>query len=205
MVSVSFILSLTQNSILGSFEVALAIFSGQCVIGWSNDLIDYQLDLESKRLKKPLVIDIVTPKDLKLAICFALPIAIFLSFVGPLGLKGTAIHAAGLLSATCYNFKLKRTRYSVLPYIFSFGAMPWAIFLGVGKRPVIWLTLGFVAFSSAFHFLNVIKDLNWDISQGVLGLPQLSGKRGSIFIATILISAGIIFAIILIRQGRLTD
>jgi 4-hydroxybenzoate polyprenyltransferase len=204
-VSVSFILSLTQNSILGSLEVALAIFFGQCVIGWSNDLIDYRLDLESKRLKKPLVAHLVTPKDLKLAICFALPMAIFLSFVGPLGPKGTAIHAAGLLSATFYNFKLKRTRYSVLPYMFSFGAMPWAIFLGAGKRPVIWLTLGFVAFSSAFHFLNVIKDLNWDISQGVLGLPQLSGKRGSISIATILILAGITFAIILIRQGRLTD
>ena len=69
--------------------------------------------------------------------------------------------------------------------------MPWAVYVAAGSTPPAWLYLGFIAFASAFHFLNVLKDLNWDISQGVLGLPQRLGKRKSIAIAACLVVGGL--------------
>ena len=194
-VAITFLLSLAQFSVLGSLEVAAAIFAGQCVVGWSNDLIDYPLDAQATRMNKPLVADKVQPSQLKPAIATALIIAMVLSLVGPLGFKGSAIHALGLLSATAYNFRLKKTRLSVAPYVISFGALPWAIFLGAGKEPSVWLYLAFILFASAFHFLNVMKDLDWDISQGILGLPQLLGRKRSITVAAALLLCGVLVLI----------
>ena len=194
-VAITFLLSLTQFSVLGSLEVAAAIFAGQCVVGWSNDLIDYPLDAQATRMNKPLVAGKVQPSQLKPAIATALIIAMVLSLVGPLGFKGSAIHALGLLSATAYNFRLKKTRLSVAPYVISFGALPWAIFLGAGKEPSVWLYLAFILFASAFHFLNVMKDLDWDISQGILGLPQLLGRKRSITVAAALLLCGVLVLI----------
>ena len=194
-VAITFLLSLTQFSVLGSLEVAAAIFAGQCVVGWSNDLIDYPLDAQATRMNKPLVASKVLPSQLKPAIATALVTALVLSLAGPLGFKGSAIHALGLLSATAYNFRLKKTRLSVAPYVISFGALPWAIFLGAGKVPSVWLYLAFILFASAFHFLNVMKDLDWDISQGILGLPQLLGGKCSITVAAALLLCGVLVLI----------
>jgi len=195
-VTIAFLLSLTQISLLGSIQIAIAILAGQCVIGWSNDLIDFPLDLQANREKKPLVVGAVKTVDLERAIFIALFFALALSLISPLGLKGTLVHALGLLSATFYNLKLKRTKLSIFPYIISFGAMPWAIYLSIGKRPSIWLTLGFVLFASAFHFLNVLKDLKMDISQGILGLPQLMGRQRSLTAATALIICGVVLIVL---------
>ena len=95
----------------------------------------------------------------------------------------------GLASATIYNFGAKSTWFSPLPYGISFGAMPWAIYAAAGKNPPTWLFIDFILVSLSFHFLNVIKDLEWDRTQAVLGLPQRVGKRGSASIALILIGA----------------
>jgi 4-hydroxybenzoate polyprenyltransferase len=95
------------------------------------------------------------------------------------------------LSATLYNLKLKETLVSVLPYIISFGAVPWAIYLSAGKHPSLWLVLSFIIFSSAFHFLNVVKDLEMDLKLGVLGLPQRMGRRKSLRTAFVLIFVGL--------------
>jgi hypothetical protein len=52
--------------------------------------------------------------------------------------------------------------------------------------------LGFALFSTAFHFLNVLKDLQWDISQGILGAPQRLGRIGSIVVAAVLFMFGLL-------------
>jgi len=195
-VTIAFLLSLTQISLLGSIQIAIAILAGQCVIGWSNDFIDFPLDLQAKREKKPLVAGALKKVDLKRAIFIALFFALVLSLISPLGIKGSLVHALGLLSATFYNLRLKKTSLSVFPYIISFGAMPWAVYLSIGRHPSIWLTLGFVLFASAFHFLNVLKDLNLDISQGILGLPQRVGRTKSIFFSLALLISGLLVVIL---------
>ena len=191
-VTISFFLSLTQFPWVGAVEVAVAILAGQCVVGWTNDLLDSKLDRAANRNKKPMVAGLVDDFTLKQWIAIALGFALFLSLIGPLGVKGTLVHFLGLLSATAYNFRLKKTIFSVVPYIVSFGAMPWAIYLANGNQPPMWLYLDFILISSAFHFLNVVKDLEVDISQGVMGLPQRLGKSSSIAIAFVLVAAGVI-------------
>ena len=191
-VVVSFTLSLSQFSFFKAFEIAIAILAGQFVVGWSNDLIDYPLDKAAARSNKPLVSGEISQALLKKCITLAALAALIFSLLGPLGIKGTAIHLLGLLSATFYNLKLKRNIFSPLPYVISFGALPWAVYVAAAKHPPMWIYLGFALFATAFHFLNVLKDLETDIAQGVLGLPQRLGRKASIAVAIFLVVAGFI-------------
>jgi 4-hydroxybenzoate polyprenyltransferase len=190
-VSISFLIALSQFSAPEALQIAIAILAGQLVVGWSNDLIDFPLDREAKRIKKPLVSGSVNSKLLQRLIATALVATIILSYLSPLDLQGTLIHMLGILSATAYNFGLKATLFSPVPYLISFGALPWAIYLAAGESPPTWLALNFILFSIAFHFLNVLKDLQWDIDQGILGLPQILGRSKSIAIAIALAISGI--------------
>lgn len=190
--TITFLLSLSQYSLIDSLRVAIAIFAGQLVVGWSNDFIDAPLDIAAQRTKKPIVIKQIDPDQLKRSILVALVAALLLSLFSPLGLTGTLIHFLGILSATFYNFKLKPTILSPIPYIVSFGALPWAIYLPAGNQPPLWLYLDFMLIAVAFHFFNVLKDFQWDIEQGVLGLPQRLGKNASLFISISLVVAAIL-------------
>ena len=193
-VTISFCLAISQLSFPKSFKIALAILAGQCVVGWTNDLIDHPRDHAAGRIKKPLVHEAVTRRELQIGVAIALTAAILLSFLGPLGLKGGLLHLLGIGSASAYNFGIKGTLFSPLPYAISFGALPWAIYLAAGKHPPTWLFVDFILVSLAFHFLNVIKDLEWDRNQLVMGLPQRVGKRWSFILAGVcLASSSLIF------------
>jgi 4-hydroxybenzoate polyprenyltransferase len=192
--TVSFLLSLTQYSLIDSLRVAIAIFAGQLVVGWSNDFIDAPLDIAAHRTKKPIVSKEINPEQLKKSIVFALIAALLFSLFSPLGITGTLVHFLGILSATFYNLKLKPTILSPLPYIVSFGALPWAIYLPAENQPPLWLYLDFMIIAVAFHFFNVLKDFQWDINQGILGLPQRLGKNVSLIISiSLVVSALLVF------------
>ena len=188
----SFLLSLSQYSIIDSLRVAIAIFAGQLVVGWSNDFIDAPLDIAAERTKKPIVSKEINPEQLKGSIVFALVAAVLLSLFSPLGLTGTLIHFLGILSATFYNFKLKPTILSPIPYIVSFGALPWAIYLPAGNHPPLWLYLDFMLIAVAFHFFNVLKDFQWDIKQGIMGIPQRLGRNVSLIISISLVCSAVL-------------
>jgi 4-hydroxybenzoate polyprenyltransferase len=193
----SFLLSLSQYSIIDSLRVAIAIFAGQLVVGWSNDFIDAPLDIAAQRTKKPIVSKEINPEQLKKSILVALVAALLLSLFSPLGLTGTLIHFLGILSATFYNLKLKSTIISPLPYIVSFGALPWAIYLPAGNQPPLWLFIDFMLIAVAFHVFNVLKDFQWDINQGVLGLPQRLGRNSSLIVSISLVISAIFVLIFL--------
>jgi 4-hydroxybenzoate polyprenyltransferase len=193
----SFLLSLSQYSIIDSLRVAIAIFAGQLVVGWSNDFIDAPLDIAAQRTKKPIVSKEINPEQLKRSIVFALVAAVLLSLFSPLGLTGTLIHFLGILSATFYNLKLKSTILSPIPYIVSFGALPWAIYLPVRNQPPLWLFIDFMLIAVAFHFFNVLKDFQWDINQGVLGLPQRLGRNVSSIVSISLVISAVLVLIFL--------
>ena len=191
-VSITFILSVTQLSLAKSFVIASAILCGQLVVGWTNDLLDYPLDKAAGRFKKPLVSEVVTRKQLQIGITFALTGAVLLSFLGPLGARGGYLHMLGLASATIYNFWAKATWFSPVPYAISFGALPWAVYSVSHKNPPSWLFVDFILVSLSFHFLNVIKDLEWDLNQSVLGLPQRIGKKWSVWTSGLLIISAVL-------------
>ena len=193
----TFLLALSQYSLIDALRVAIAIFAGQLVVGWSNDFIDAPLDIAAQRTKKPIVSKEINPEQLKKSILVALFVALILSLFSPLGLTGTLIHFLGILSATFYNLKLKSTIISPLPYIVSFGALPWAIYLPAGNQPPLWLFIDFMLIAVAFHFFNVLKDFQWDINQGVLGLPQRLGRNSSLIISISLIVSAVLVLIFL--------
>jgi 4-hydroxybenzoate polyprenyltransferase len=195
--TIAFFAASFEFSASESIQICLAIFAGQLVVGWSNDAIDYPLDRAANRVKKPLVSGEISLQLLQRLIPIALLTAALLSAIGPLGLSGTLVHLLSLLSATAYNLKLKSTIFSPLPYIISFGALPWAIFLAAGTTPPLWLYLALALFTTAFHFLNVVKDLQWDIEQGVLGLPQRIGKTRRLVSASLLALAGVLVLLFL--------
>jgi 4-hydroxybenzoate polyprenyltransferase len=190
----TFLLALSQYAPLNALRVTIAIFVGQLVVGWSNDFIDAPLDIAAHRTKKPIVSKEINPKQLKKSIFGALFVALILSLFSPLGLTGTLIHFLGILSATFYNLKLKPTILSPLPYIISFGLLPWAIYLPAGNQPPLWLFIDFMLIAVAFHFFNVLKDFQWDIKQGIMGLPQHLGRSVSLIISiSLVISALLVF------------
>ncbi len=195
-VGITFVLALTQFSIGDAAFIALAFLLGQLVVGWTNDLVDFPRDKAAERFNKPLVAGTITESTLKICVAIALVSALIVSLLSPLGISGSAIHFLALLSATAYNVKLKSTVLSVVPYVFSFGALPWAIYLAAGTQPPTWIVLGFILFASAFHFLNVLKDMESDIAQQVMGLPQVIGRKKSIVTATILAVLGIVDAVV---------
>ena len=193
----TFLLAFLQYSIFDAFRVAIAIFAGQLVVGWSNDLVDAPLDIAAQRTNKPIVSEELNANQLRKSIMLALIATLLLSLFSPLGQTGTLIHFLGILSATLYNLKLKSTILSPLPYIVSFGALPWAIYLPTGNKPPLWLFIDFMLISVAFHFFNVLKDFQWDINQGVLGLPQRLGRKTSLVISILLAGSAVIVLIFL--------
>jgi 4-hydroxybenzoate polyprenyltransferase len=195
--TITFVLALSQFSPIDALRVSIAIFAGQLVVGWSNDFIDAPLDIAAQRTKKPIVSKEVNPEQLKKSILVALFVALLLSLFSPLELTGTLIHFLGILSATIYNFKLKPTILSPLPFIVSFGALPWAIYLPAGNHPPLWLFIDFMLIAVAFHFFNVLKDFQWDINQGVLGLPQRLGRNASSIVSISLVVSAVIVLIFL--------
>ena len=61
-VSITFILSVTQLTEIKSLWIAIAIFAGQRVVVWNYHLIDQPLDATAGRQKKPLATRRVTRK-----------------------------------------------------------------------------------------------------------------------------------------------
>lgn len=167
--------------------IALSIFSGQLVVGWSNDLIDYADDLSHQRLNKPLVAELITRKFLQSCLSIVLPVALLLNLIGPLGLLAGALSLFTIGWAVAYNFYFKFNIFSPLPYAIAFALLPSFIAISAGSSPPIWMWLCGALFGVAAHFLNVIKDMEQDHASGIKGLPQRCGRGASIITAIALI------------------
>jgi len=167
--------------------IALSIFSGQLVVGWSNDLIDYADDLSHQRLNKPLVAELITRKFLQSCLSIVLPAALLLNLLGPLGLVAGTLSLFTIGWAVAYNFYFKFNIFSPLPYAIAFALLPSFIAISAGYSPPIWMWLCGALFGVAAHFLNVIKDMEQDHASGIKGLPQRCGRGASIITAIALI------------------
>jgi 4-hydroxybenzoate polyprenyltransferase len=174
-----------------SMVIAFAFFCGQLVVGWSNDLIDYQDDARHNRLNKPLVAGLITPKYLQRWLQVMIPIAILFNLFGPLGFIGGGLSLFAIGWAVAYNFYFKFNVFSPLPYAVAFAALPSCMALSKDQMPPLWMWLGGALFGVAAHFLNVIKDMKQDNQSGIKGLPQRVGTKASVVIAVVLIASAI--------------
>ena len=175
--------------------VAFGVFTGQLLVGWSNDLIDFQDDLNHQRANKPLVSGDLDPSLLRRWIIWMLPISFLANLAGPLGIKGGLTYMLGILFGIAYNFYFKFSPLSPLAYAIAFAALPASIAIGAGITPPLWLALGGSIFGVSAHFVNVLKDMSEDRVSGIGGLPQRLGIKGSIIAALICLIAGLIFVV----------
>ncbi|CAB4858933.1 unannotated protein [freshwater metagenome] len=178
-----------------AYVIAVTVFLGQLVIGWSNDIYDYEDDVKHNRINKPLVAGTITVPQLRKATFILVPIAIIANLFGPLGLKGGGVYLLGVACGIAYNFYFKFSPLSVLPYAVACAALPGSIFLATDRTPPVWVLMVGALLGVAFHFVNVIKDLEQDRDSNIGGLPQRLGKRPSIIIALILFLLAVLIAI----------
>jgi 4-hydroxybenzoate polyprenyltransferase len=176
--------------------ITFGVFCGQFVVGWSNDIIDYQDDLLHNRQKKPLVSGQISLRLLQNSLRVMLPIAIVINLFGPLGLIGGGLSLLAIGFAVAYNFYFKFTIFSWLPFAFAFGSLPSCMALSRGEAPALWMWLGGALLGTAAHFLNVIKDMEQDKASGIKGLPQRLGTSASLVTAIVLIAAAVVLILL---------
>ncbi len=196
--SIAFIIALFLGPLTTALPIALTVFLGQLIIGWSNDIYDYQDDLKHHRTNKPLVAGTIAVAELTRATFIFIPIAIIANLIGPLGLKGGSVYLLGVGCGIAYNFHFKFSLLSPLPYAIACAALPACVFYGLERTPPLWILTTGSLLGVAFHFLNVLKDLSQDRESNISGLPQRMGKRYSLFTVFFLLIL-IFFTVIVLR------
>ena len=185
--AISFLLASTLWWEGPAYLIAFTVFLGQLLIGWSNDIYDYQDDLKHNRVNKPLVSGQVTIENLRRATFILLPFAVIANLLGPLGFKGGAVYLLGVGCGIAYNFYFKFRITSPLVYFIALAALPASIFYAVDRNPPLWVLASSSLLGVAFHFANVLKDLSADRDSKIGGLPQRLGKKASLVIIAILL------------------
>jgi len=175
-----------------AYVIAFGVFTGQLVVGWSNDLYDYADDLTHQRMNKPLVSGLITKEFLAKAIKVMLPFSFVANLLGPLGLKGGLVYLLGIACGVAYNFYFKFNWLSPLPYAIAFAALPSSVAISKDITPPLWMWLGGALLGMAAHFVNVLKDMKADQKSGIRGLPQILGSKRSAIVAILLTLAGLI-------------
>ena len=179
-----------------AFVIAFGVFTGQLVVGWSNDLYDYEDDLRHNRLNKPLVAQTISKETLQKWLRFMVPFSFIANLLGPLGIKGGLVYMLGIACGVAYNFYFKFSPLSPLPYAIAFAALPSCIAISKDVTPPTWMWLGGALLGMAAHFINVIKDMKEDQISQIGGLPQRLGTTKSIILAIFLIISGVLTILI---------
>ncbi|SCE73936.1 4-hydroxybenzoate polyprenyltransferase [Micromonospora viridifaciens] len=164
----------------GVAAVVLTVLASQLAVGWSNDALDAHRDAAVGRTDKPVVSGAVRRRPLAYAAVAAAVLTPLLALLLTTGAAAAWV-TLGLVSALLYNWPLKSTAVSVLPYAFSFGALPAFVLLALpgSPPPPVWLVAAAAFLGAGAHFANVLPDLADDARTGVHGLPHRLGPAGS--------------------------
>ena len=177
--------------------VFLAMLSGQLFVGWSNDWLDAARDAAAGRSDKPVAAGALPRRLAGLAALGALLLCVPLSLAN--GLLPGVVHLGAVASAGLYNLVLKRTPLSPLPYVVSFGSLPYFVTFGLPGRPAPawWAPLAAALLGAGAHFVNTLPDQDDDRRLGVNGVPQRLGRTPSLVAGTLLLgAAGLVLALL---------
>lgn len=177
-------------------RLTVAMFCIQAAIGASNDYCDRDLDAITKPYK-PIVRGLVKPNAaLLLAALLALVAAALTARFGPLSL---ALGACGLLSGLIYNFRLKRSVLSPLPFMVALPALPFWVWVSLDRfTNELWWLLPFGPLVGlSVHLSNTVPDLEQDRRAGVRGLAHVLGTERTLAIAWGSFAAALILAVAL--------
>lgn len=164
---------------VGIALVAVTVLTSQLAIGWTNDWIDAERDATVGRTDKPVISGGVSGRLVGLA---GLTAALITPLLGLLsGWPATICIAVALIAGLLYNWPLKSTPASVLPYAAAFGALPAYAVLALpgAPAPPAWLVAAGALLGAGAHFANVLPDLQDDARTGIRGLPHRLGAKWS--------------------------
>jgi heme o synthase len=167
--------------LLGPLEVLrlFALFlSSQFAIGAFNDFCDADLDRLAKS-HKPIPSGVV-PRTAAgiLAIALVAVTLILGASYGPLTLVFTAL---ATLAGLVYDYPLKRTSWSWLPYVLGVPLLPLWAWSAIGALPpaAVWVYPIGALLSLALHLANALPDAAGDQAGGSRGLVQVAGAERS--------------------------
>jgi 4-hydroxybenzoate polyprenyltransferase len=169
----------TGRGAAGTVAVAATLLSSQLATGWSNDAIDAARDRAVGRTDKPVANGEIPRRTVAVTAAVASAATVALALLS--GPAAAVVAAIGLASALLYNWPLKSTPASVLPYAVSFAALPSFVVLGLpgAPRPPLWMVAAGGLMGAGAHFANTLPDLGDDARTGVRGLPHRLGATGS--------------------------
>ncbi|MGN6199628.1 UbiA family prenyltransferase [Humibacter sp.] len=185
--------------------LAAAMLADQLSVGWSNDWIDAERDRSVSRTDKPIPVGLVSRRTVGTAAWIALASALALTV--PLGAPALVTHAIAVTSAWSYNAWLKRTVFSVVPYLVSFGLLPAIVTLGSTEHafPAWWVVTAGCLLGVAAHVTNVLPDLEQDRLTGVRGFAHVLGARvGGLVAFGVLALVGVVIAVGAVGIGDLS-
>ncbi|QHC67963.1 1,4-dihydroxy-2-naphthoate prenyltransferase [Rathayibacter sp. VKM Ac-2759] len=176
--------------------VALAVLSGQLSIGLANDWIDADRDRAVGRTDKPVAVGTISVGEVRAAAVGTAAVAVVLSLL--LGPVAAVAHLVLVGAGWAYDAGLKRTAFSVAPFVVAFGLLPVvAVAAGGDQLPAAWAIATGAVFGIAIHCTNVLPDLVDDAATGVRGFPHRLGLRlsgvvafGSLVVAAVLVLIG---------------
>lgn len=159
--------------------VALAVVAGQLSIGLANDWIDADRDRAVGRSDKPVARGLIAVGTVRTAAFATAVVAVLLSIA--LGPVAAVAHVVLVTAGWAYDAGLKRTVWSVVPFVVAFGLLPVVSVAagGAGAWPAWWAIATGAVFGVAIHCANVLPDLLDDAATGVRGFPHRLGLRGA--------------------------
>jgi len=169
--------------------VAAAVGATQLSVGWVNDWLDAERDRLSGRGDKPVAVGAVSRRTVGIAGLIA---SLAIPLLGlPFGPVATVCITLVGIFALLYDWPLKSTAFSVLPYLVAFGLLPAFVVITLPGHPwpPAWLVAAGSLLGGGAHFANVLPDLADDAATGVRGLPHRIGATGSTIAAAGLLLA----------------
>jgi heme o synthase len=173
----------------GVAGVAAAIGATQLSVGWVNDWLDADRDAISGRRDKPVTTGAVSRRTVGWAGLIA---SLAVPVLGlPFGVPAAACVTLAAVSALLYDWPLKATPLSFLPWLVSFGLMPAFVVLALPGHPwpPAWLVAAGALLGGGAHFANALPDLADDARTGIVGLPHRLGRTGSQLAAALFLLA----------------
>jgi 4-hydroxybenzoate polyprenyltransferase len=164
---------------VGVAAVAATVLASQLAVGWVNDWLDADRDAAVGRTDKPVASGVLSRRATGLAgLLAALATPLLALTTNP---AAAACASLALVSALLYDWPLKFTPASVLPYALSFGALPAFVVLArpAAPAPPVWLVAAGALLGAGAYFANVLPDLEDDARTGVRGLAHRIGRTGS--------------------------
>jgi 4-hydroxybenzoate polyprenyltransferase len=172
-----------------------AVLAGKLPGGWHNDWLDAERDRGAERADKPVAQGLV-PRALVGRCASAAVVAVVpLSFAS--GWRAGLAHLVAVALAWGYNWRLKATLWSWVPYAVSFALLAAFVTLGLpgSPWPPWWALAAAALLGVGAHLANVVPDIADDLAAGVRGLPHALGSLLAVLLALLLLlSASLLIA-----------